>query len=368
MRIKVSGIELNARLERIKSVFAKSKNNNFGQFLKVVVHVDKLELQAMNDRIALRDEIYGVSTDLGDNEVFSFLLDAKTFIQFVEGHKTDLDIVLMDNKEIKISYKRGSFSFTYEPNGSYPTFFEPSGFPDFVIKSSYFVPAIKKSFLFVGHNEFRPEIETIFLDVLGDCVNIVSTDLQRIFISKKVINDECVHKNLMLSDNAASILYDSLSDSDEIIKVYSDNVRTFLSFDTITLSDINIDRKFVNYKSVTDLFVAESKVVIEKDSFVKALTAMSLVESMLCIHTEKDKMVIESEEKSVRKKVTESIDVRFIEGSDFDFNIVSKNILPSVKVLSGKEITLEYSAARRAIKMFGTNGNEYILNTTFATY
>lgn len=367
MKIEVSGIELKNRVSRIKSIFSKSNNQNFGKYIRLIISDCKIGIQAMNDRIAVYDEIRCFS-DLEDTLTNSFLLDAETFIKFIEGHEQDLTIELFKDMEIKISYKTGSFSTVYWLDTNYPSFFYPENAPDFIIRSSNFVPSLKRAFKFTKLDEFRPEIETILLDISGDRVNIVSTDLQRLFVSSKFIEDDQIEKSIMLSYQAASILYESLADDDMDIRVYSDSVRTFLQFDTIILSDINLERSFVNYRIVTDRFVPCSKIVVNKDLFIKALTSVSTIESMIHVEVNNGVMKLRSEDMGERKKLIENIDVEVIEGEEeCKFLTVSKNILPSLRVLSGDQITLEYSLAHRSFKMYGTNRAEYVINVVFST-
>ena len=96
------------------------------------------------------------------------------------------------------------------------------------VMSSSFIQSMKRSFAFVGSDEFRPAICSILLNVKKDYIDIVSTDMFRLFINRKEYANASEERSIMLSEVAASILYRFLSDKDTEISISTDGVRTFL--------------------------------------------------------------------------------------------------------------------------------------------
>lgn len=104
---------------------------------------------------------------------------------------------------------------------------------------------MKRSFTFVGTDEFRPAICTVLINVKKNYIDIVSTDMFRLFINRKEvesINSILKDKAIMLSEVAASILYQFLSDREVEIVISTDGVRTFLCFDSVIISDMNVEQ------------------------------------------------------------------------------------------------------------------------------
>lgn len=114
---------------------------------------------------------------------------------------------------------------------------------------------MKRSFAFVGSDEFRPAICSILLNVKKDYIDIVSTDMFRLFIDRKEYANAVEERSIMLSEVAASILYRFLSDKDTEISISTDGVRTFLCFDNVIISDMNVEQQYLT----TDSYVINSK-------------------------------------------------------------------------------------------------------------
>ena len=182
-----------------------------------------------------QEDIFDINTDISCDQIFSFLVDAGTLISFFKNHNQDVEIEIKNDYSIVFRYKNGSFSSTWIEDKSFPDFFYPVGDSIRVLSSS-FIQSMKRSFTFVGTDEFRPAICTVLINVKKNYIDIVSTDMFRLFINRKEvesINSVLKDKAIMLSEVAASILYQFLSDREVEIVISTDGVRTFLCFDSV---------------------------------------------------------------------------------------------------------------------------------------
>lgn len=370
MKILVSGILLYEKLSNISKMFDKISSDSVMSNLKFTIYEDHLKLQAMNERISLTEDIYGISTDIACDQTFSFLVDAKTIIQFFKTHQFDVSIELMNNFDIKFVYGNGSFSSVWFDDKVFPDFFYPSSSNHVSIDSSSFISSIKRSFSFVGDDEFRPAIETVLINVKEGHIDIVSTDLQRLFVGRGEIEDKSIDSSIMLSEMAASLLYNYLSGKKTNIDISSDGIRTYLVFDNVIISDMNTECKYPNYEYVCNNFHHTSKIKTDRDTILNSLNAVSIVNSFIDVMVDDEGYVkVKSEDSGNRKSMMEKLSCDIIDGKPFAFTIKKENIVSSIKSLLKGDIILEYSDNSKSIKMYNPKKEDtYILNQTFVSY
>lgn len=94
----------------------------------------------------------------------------------------------------------------------------------------------------------------------------------------------------MLSEVAASILYQFLSDREVEIVISTDGVRTFLCFDSVIISDMNVEQNYPNYEYVCNKFEKSSRVKFDRDSIISILNSMTLIKNSVCVRV--DEMVV----------------------------------------------------------------------------
>lgn len=364
---------LNEKLSSISKIFDRLRSDDIKSNIKISVYIDMIRLQAMNERIAFTETIDGVYTDVDEsNQGFSFLVNAKTLIDFFRTHQSDVEIEVKNDFELSFSYKRGSFSTTWGEDKIYPEFFYPNNKTDIVVlKSSSFVSSLKRSFSFVLVDEFRPALSAVYLNIKKEYIDIVSTDLFRLFVNRNNIVRSEIEKGVMLSNMAASILYLYLSDSDTDydISICSDDVRTFIMFDNVIISDINYEEKFPDYERVCSKMVFNHKIVFDKDQMVSALNSVSMVNDLVGFKCDSGSMIIKSEDKGNRKQCTETVDVSTVSGNGFSFFISRGNILSSIKSMIKGEVALEYSDEFKSLKLYNTKyENTFVFNQTLSNY
>lgn len=367
MKIRVSGILLNEKLTAISKMHDKAVSKLVTPNIRFVIYIDHITIQAMNEKITFTEDIYDIQSDVEHGKSFSFLVDARTLIDFFKNHKGDITIDVLNNFEIKFSYKNGSFSSVWFEDKAFPEFFSPSGENEMRVMSSFFVPSMKRAFAFVGEDEFRPSIETIYINIKNDHIDLVSTDRFSLFLSRKFISLGIPDKGIMLSHSAAGVIYQFLSDKDTEIRISSDDRRTFICFDNVVITDMNLEFSYPNYERICDLYKHSSKIMFDRDSLLSALNAMSIVNDMITISADTNgHAVVRSEDSGNRKKIEEMITCSNIDGPGFYFFIKKSNMVSSIKNLLKGDVVLEYSEASKSTKMYNPKyESTYILNQTF---
>lgn len=369
MVIRVSGILMNEKLSSISKMFDKTIKDSVTSNIRFVLYSDFIQMQAMNERITYTEDIFCINTDIACGQSFSLLVDAGTLISFFKTHKGDVEMEVKNDYSLVFKYKNGSFSTTWLEDKAFPEFFYPKG-NHLRVHSSSFIPFMKRSFAFVGTDEFRPAICTVLINVKKDYIDIVSTDMFRLFINRKemeLIQPVSEEKSIMLSEVAASILYQFISDKDVEIAISTDGVRTFLCFENIMLSDMNVEQKYPNYEYVCNKFGKSSSVKFDRDQLISILNSMTLINNVVFVKVDTDTVTVMSEDMGNRKMIMESTRCEIMDGPGFTFYISKDNILSSVKSLIKGEVIMEWSEQYKMLKMFNPKyESTYVLNQTLS--
>lgn len=365
MKVRVPGILMNEKLSNISKMFDKVLKDCVTSNIKITLYFDHIRIQAMNERITYTDDIFDVNTDISCDYKFSLLVDAGTLISFFKNHNQDIEIEIKNDYSIVFKYDRGSFSSIWIEDKAFPDFFYPVG-DGIRVMSSSFIQSMKRSFAFVGSDEFRPAICSILLNVKKDYIDIVSTDMFRLFINRKEYANAVEERSIMLSEVAASILYRFLYDKDTEISISTDGVRTFLCFDNVIISDMNVEQQYPNYEYVCNKFEKSSRVKFDRDLLISVLNSMTLVDNVVNVKVDEENgITVMSEDFGNRKRIMESMPLNALEGPCFNFSISKENILSSVKSLIKGDTVMDWSDQYKMIKMFNPKyESTYVLNQT----
>lgn len=374
MKFRVSVETLRGSVKRAAKVVDKTTRGSVRENIRFTLFHNRLQLTVVNDRVSLSDFFY-LETDLLDGQNFSFLMKADTLISFLKSKNGDLDVSLKRNGEITFEYERGSYSDVWTQDALFPTIFSPKD-EDYrmTVKSGYFVPALKKSFVFLGIDEFRPIMEVVLLHIKTDKFNIVSTDLNRLykseFLTKETRGEE---QEVLISETASSLLYDFLSDSDSVdIKVHSDGVRQFFSFGNTVISDMMLEAKYPPYQRVYDAFEDGISVRVNKKDFISSLSSSRLVCSsdniLLNVEIGSEDLKIWANDLSSRKKIIEKVPCEIVVDKNINatFSIPCRNLHSAVKNIDSSHLVLCLSAKGNAISVKDeAKENELMLCSTF---
>lgn len=367
MNIRVSGNLLRNKIANISKIFSKSSNNIFSSNIRFLIYRDYLEIQAMNEKITASEKIYDdVIIDLDDRPLSSFLIDASTFISFIKNRVEYIDIKVKDNNDIDFVYPKGCFSTVWLDDKSYPTFFQPVKENVLTVNSKLFVPVLKRSFYFSGKDEFRPFIETALLEISNGFLNVVTTDRFKIFKSSKNI-EGANNQNILLSETVSSILYGYLSDEDIDVNISTDGTRTFIWFDNVIISDINVVGKFPNYKFIFDNFISNTSFEVNKKEFISIIQSSSIVEDKFVEINIGPRIEVKSEVIGKRNKFVEYMDCDYFEGNNQKIKVSKSDILACVNNVVGDNLRIEYCEKSRFLRFFNPKySNELITCCTYA--
>lgn len=360
MRIRVSGFLLGKKIMNMSKVFSRKSGEIALSHIRFIIMTDHIEIQAMNEKITVWEKIYDVVVDL-DSDVsdFSFLVEASALISLLKNKDEYIDIDIRKNKDLEFIYSKGSYSTTWKDDNIYPKFFLPDKKNVFTIKSGLFVPILKRSFYFSGKDEFRPFIESAFLDIKNGEINVVTTDRFKMFKSTKVVDDIGLDKEILISEEVSSVLYQYLKDDDIDLEISSDGTRTFIEFDNVLLSDMNVYGKFPNYRYVFDNSVCYSCAEFNKKEFLSSVMSSFIVDNEQIDIMLGNETVLKSEKISFRQKFLEKVPALYCENTDgSSFTTNKNNLVCCVNNILGDTLRIDYCKANNFIKIYNPQYRE----------
>lgn len=359
MKLRVSAKNMNDKLSKLSRLFIKSKIDDYTSKISICARDSYLDLYVVNDDISVSDRIYECSSDCN----FSFLFDAATLISFFKSKKGDIDIVLSDDYSAKFFYRNGEFEYVWEDDSKFPEVFRPSG-SKIRLRSSYFVPVLKRCFSFLANDEFRESINRVLIKNNNGYIDVVATDRFKLFKSTKesYIPDSM---EFLISEKCASILYQYASDDDIDLYMSTDNKRTFIEFGDTFISDMGTEMKYPNYSLLFDKFSPTTSFDVEKSSFLSSLESSAIANTTDFDIVISNNLTITASNILDRKKVKESIGVLNINGQEDKMRVSSKNLIASVKNIIGDSVRFEYSNTNKLIGLYNPKYNsESILCST----
>lgn len=348
MKLRISGHIIKAKIELFSSLLKSKAKDSYSGFVRLSVVDDALTLQYTNGSVGFTAKIY----DILASESCSFLLNAELFWKFIKNHTEGLEIEVKETHEVDIRYANGIFTTPWYDD-VYPLFFEAPK-ENIVLKSSYFVPVLKRAFAFITKNEFTETINRVFVNVLHDRIDVVSTDTFKLFKSTKEFDSKGHAFSFKISTDACGVLYAAAKNKDIDVVISSDDRRVYLSFEDVDLYELKTEDKFPNYQRVYDAFSMSYSMRIEKTVLLKSLERIcSLSNSQNLDIRMADRMIIKLEDIMTSNKVIEDIHCIGYDGEPAILRVDKDNFLPSVKCVLGNQILIMYSKERRCLMMFG---------------
>ena len=375
VRVKTSGKELYDRLSKIEPL-VKSRTASLESSSRILFTCDgeRFSLFYFNGTTGVTDSFEGVDFQVsGAVERKRFLVDATTLTPFLKTKKRDIEIIVEDNNTLIIKHSSGSFEMAWENADKYPTLYREPETDAVILKSSYFVPVLKRSFAFLMTDEDYASagLTSVHVEAKNGVIDVVSTDRFKMYLNRKKV-EGTGDFSLNISRGVADILYGYTSKEDTDIRVSNDGSRTFFSFHGVVIYTQDMVGKFPNYGKVFDGFTPSLSADVDKDSLKNAMDGMSVTDfdclelNILChsigitnLNTEK------------RLKIQESIPVISFSGEEAESVVVGReNTMTALRSVTGTPVTIEYSSANKMVR-FRTKEDEdstVIISSYFRGY
>lgn len=324
-----------------------------------------IRFDVSGDRLYLT--CYGEATSLyfsipisGEGQSFSFGADTSALDSFLSCKK-DVSFTLED-RMLTLESGRSKLKTSWLDVDEYPSF-PMKDLEWFKVDSSCFVPALKKSSLFIIEDEFRPELSNTLLSIKNGYIDVVSTD--RYVLFRHTGKSEGDIPPVMVSPTVTSILYSIFKDSDEELEIASDGASVYFRTGVLTIFDRGTERKFPDYKKLFDSFRADFSFKTNRKDFLSSLEDISSAGKDDCWMIGKEgKLIVRSEDLQAVRYAESEVEVEGAVG-DFDARTYLGRMKLMAKGFTGRDILVEYSGASKMLRITSEEdeGTEVLFST-----
>lgn len=357
LNVRVDGQTMNGILQGVSKIVGKKSDKTNIRF---VPYGDGFKMQAISNSVGF--EIFVDAVITGD--LNPFCVESETLISFFKNHTQDVGIDVLDNQDLVFKYDGGMFITVWENDNLFPEMFYPAETYPLVINTDFFMSFIKRSFDFVGIDEFRPVIETVYLNIKHDMLDVVSTNLNSMFVGRTPLKWDFEERGLMIGNMAAFLVY-YFADKDMDMLVYSDDRRTYIKFNNVLIFEQKREGRFMPYERVVNAFNASSSVIFDKDVVLKSVVSVGSVSDFVVITVGDNRINIAGEDAGRRKKMIETHECDQ-EGEGFSFTIKRSNLVDSIKNMDKGKVIMEWCDNFKNMKIYNKGKkNVFILNQSY---
>jgi len=236
------------------------------------------------------------------------------------------------------------------------------------IDADVFKDMIRRVIFSISNDENKYTLTGIFLEKVGDCVNLVATDGKRLSLVKKKRSDIGINMSeINLPEEGILIPKIVLTEilkysfkSKKLFVGFSKN-QIFFMYDNINITSNFIEGKFPDYKRVIP-GEREKYFIIEKCLLLNAIKRVSILAdesyNQIKLSILKDKLIVSSKNKSLCEAI-EEIPINY-SGEDIDFAINYVYLIDILKTLDSSMIKIDFVNSFKAITIKGENEKNYI--------
>lgn len=182
-------------------------------------------------------------------EKFSFCADGDFVNKFIS--KSLSEEINISVKSDRVTLESGGFKASYSEGeeSMFPIIKRPSK-GICIVNSVLLLRQLKNALISVSNDDLRPSMTGVFMEILDQKINIVSTDAHRLYYNSLSSYSENYHCSFIVPSKTVKILIESFKE-EEPITIYYDEEK-YISFKgwrhQITCN--KIDAKYPNYESI----------------------------------------------------------------------------------------------------------------------
>lgn len=302
-----------------------------------------------------------------DSAEAKFLVDFQTLSSFLSGKKGAVGFDVVEGGRLTVSAGASKLKTTWTDPSAYPSF-PKMGSDSFPVDGGWFIPVLKKAFMFSDNDEFRPEISGVYLTAKDGKMEVVSTDKFIIYRYYKQIPDEIVF-HILISGRCASMLDGLLGAGESVVSISTDGCSSFFNTAKSSVFNRGTERAFPNYGRIFDSFDMAFSIRVGKGKLLGALSESQIASDDDCILSCKSNVLSVSSMDEFSTKQVETVLEEKIECPDFRARLSTKRMKCAVKSMDGDEIELLYSGNGRMLKIKSDKApNSEIILATKADY
>lgn len=284
-----------------------------------------------------------------DSAEAKFLVDFQTLSSFLSGKKGAVGFDVVEGGRLTVSAGASKLKTTWTDPSAYPSF-PKMGSNSFPVDGGWFIPVLKKAFMFSDNDEFRPEISGVYLTAKDGKLEAVSTDKFIIYRYYKQIPDEIVF-HILISGRCASMLDGLLGAGESVVSISTDGCSSFFNTAKASVFNRGTERAFPNYGRIFDSFDEAFSIRVGKGKLLGALSESQIASDDDCILYCKDNTLSISSMDEFSTKQIESVLEERAQCPDFRARLSTKRMKCAIKSLEGNETQLIYPNNGKMLKI-----------------
>lgn len=281
---------------------------------------------------------------------FSVRMDPEIILSYISAKSGSIEIVFGDDHKVSMISGRGKMTSVYKDASSYLPTRKLEGEPFMTVWSSYFVSILKRATIFVKVDEFRQNLECVFLKSGKGVLEIAATDRFRCFRHRKEV-EEASEGEIQISPAASSLLFHYLDKVDTKVSFYSNDKYSVIAFNDVVVYDLKYDRGFPNYSALFDRFDKVASVMVNKKTLLdSAFLAKSVVKVATLGVSVGNPLALSITDYGTGVHLEEEVPVTSFEGENKVFHTYPTSFCDAVRAVIGEDALLEITDNRYKLR------------------
>lgn len=353
MKFKINQQDLMNAITIAMKAVSKSTNIQIHELIYFECSASSLSLRAFDGEISIKTEVDAVVDEEGEMAVKASLISNIV-------RKLPNDIVIIENKEGKISIKCSSSSFNliafdyYDKNDINIPETKPLEIANDILKRS------------IGQTEFSTSLDETKLALTGilfelkeGYVNMVALDGYRVSLKKIKLDYPTDYEDSEYIIPKRSLLEWSRIVSDDLTtKLYKNENDLIFTSGSTTMQCKVIDKNFIDYRNIIN-DISETSVILDKRDLINSLDRAQVLSdpgraNLIKIELSDNVMLIKSN--SEIGDVREAIDVEQ-KGDDLEIAFNARYMQEGVKACDSSKIKLNFKSSLNPCLIYPENSS-----------
>ena len=281
---------------------------------------------------------------------FSVRVDPDIILSYISAKTGSVEISFDEKHKLSMVSGRGRMTSVYKDASSHLPSKGVSGEPFMTVWSSYFVSVLKRATMFVKVDEFRQNLECVFLKSGKGVLEIAATDRFRCFRHRKQV-EEASEGEIQISPAASGLLFHYLDKVDTKVLFYSNDKYSAIAFDDVVIYDLKYDRGFPNYSALFDRFdkvasvMANKKTLLDSASLAKSVVKMATLDVSVG-----NPLALSITDYGTGVHLEEEVPVTSFEGESKVFYTYPSSFCDAVRAVLGEDALLEITDNRYKLR------------------
>ncbi|QJC29724.1 DNA polymerase III subunit beta [Enterobacteriaceae endosymbiont of Plateumaris pusilla] len=249
----------------------------------IIPIINNILIEVNNNNIIFKStnleiEITTILENIENKYCFSITIAGKKFYNICKSFpiNSNINILINDNNQIIISFKKCKFIMSTLPSINFPTIEYWESKLEFFLTNKILKMLIDATYFSIANQDVRPYLNGILLKIKNNILNMVSTDGHRLSVCNIVINEILINYSVIIPKKSILELLRLLKNTNDIIKIKINNNNISFNLKNLKFTSKLIESSFPEYtKIIPQIFYKIIK--INRINLKNALLSISIL-------------------------------------------------------------------------------------------